>query len=60
MKEFSCGDVVPGCTASFAAKTEDELLAAVGEHAKKDHAMRTISAEIVAAVKAKIRDSNVA
>lgn len=60
MKEFSCGDVVPGCTASFAAKTDEEILAQVADHATKDHAMRTISAEIIAAVKAKIRGSRVA
>lgn len=60
MKEFSCGDVVPGCTHTFRAKTEDEILSQVGEHAMRDHEMRTISAEIIAAVKAKIRDSSVA
>lgn len=60
MKAFSCGDVVPGCTASFEAKSEDEILSQVAEHAKKDHEMRTISQEIIAAVKAKIRDSRVA
>jgi predicted small metal-binding protein len=37
MKEFACGELVPGCDARFAYPTEHELLQAVAEHAQRDH-----------------------
>lgn len=37
MKLFRCGDVVPGCAATFRAAEEDEILRAVGDHAVRDH-----------------------
>ncbi|MBC8069461.1 MAG: DUF1059 domain-containing protein [Deltaproteobacteria bacterium] len=57
MKQFSCGDVVPGCQATFEAPDEQDLLAQVAAHAKKDHGMSDVPAEVVAQVKAKIRDT---
>jgi predicted small metal-binding protein len=39
MKEFSCGDVVPGWTMSFSAASEAELLEAVAAHARGDHGL---------------------
>ncbi|MDA0302665.1 MAG: DUF1059 domain-containing protein [Chloroflexi bacterium] len=55
MKEFACGDVVPGCNAHFKFATEDEILAAVGEHARDDHGMAEIPGTVVEAVRSKIR-----
>lgn len=40
MKLFRCGDVVPGCAATFRAVEEDEILGAVGEHAVRDHGVQ--------------------
>ena len=57
MKQFSCGAVVPGCTASFTAQTEDEILSQVAEHAEKDHGMSEVPPEVVEQVKANISDS---
>ncbi|UTI63443.1 DUF1059 domain-containing protein [Paraconexibacter antarcticus] len=54
MKQFSCGAVVPGCTATFSAETEDELLGQVAAHAKADHGMETVPDEVVEQVKQKI------
>ncbi len=34
-KEFSCGDVVPGCTATFSAQSEQEILSQVTTHARE-------------------------
>jgi predicted small metal-binding protein len=51
MKSFSCGAVVPGCTATFTTDTEDEMLARVAEHAKEDHGMQEVPAELVAQVR---------
>jgi predicted small metal-binding protein len=56
MKAFSCGAVVPGCTATFTAATEDELLARVAEHAKEDHGMMEVSMELVAQVREHIHE----
>jgi predicted small metal-binding protein len=53
MKEFSCGDVVPGCTMSFRAPTE--LLEAVAAHARADHGLTTIPDTLIAQVRSKIR-----
>jgi predicted small metal-binding protein len=54
MKQFSCGDVVPGCSATFSADTDDEILSAVHEHARRDHGMTEISDSMVAAVRENI------
>lgn len=58
MKKFSCGDVVPGCTHSFRAATEDDLLSQVAAHAKKDHGLESIPSELVDQVKRNIRDAD--
>ena len=55
MKEFACGDVVPGCKAKFRARTDDELLEQVAAQAREGHGIQTISAELASAVKRKIR-----
>jgi predicted small metal-binding protein len=56
MKAFSCGAVVPGCTATFTAESEDELLARVAEHAREDHGMEELPAELVAQVREHVHD----
>jgi predicted small metal-binding protein len=54
MKEFSCGAVVPGCTATFQAESEDEILAKVAEHARVDHGMETVPPDVVEQVRQNI------
>lgn len=54
MKQFRCGDVVPGCTSAFTG-TEDEILAGVAQHAREDHGLAEVSPELVAAVRGAIR-----
>lgn len=51
MKKFSCGDVVPGCRASWVRDTDDQILAAVAAHAQADHGMTEIPDELVTAVR---------
>ncbi len=55
MKKFSCGDVVPGCSAAFMAPTDDDILAQVARHASEDHGLASVPDEIVDAVRRKIR-----
>jgi predicted small metal-binding protein len=57
MKEFSCGDVVPGCTMSFQASSEAELLESVAAHARADHGMTSLPDSLVTQVRAKIRST---
>jgi predicted small metal-binding protein len=55
MKTFACGAVVPGCTATFAAETEDEILDQVARHAREDHGLPEVSDELVRQVLANLR-----
>jgi predicted small metal-binding protein len=54
MKTFSCGDVVPGCDAHFAGATDDDILAAVAQHAIADHGLTAVGADLASAVRAAI------
>ncbi len=58
MKQFSCGDVVPGCTAQFEAVTEQQLLEAIALHARRDHQLTEIPESLVFQVRSKIRDTS--
>lgn len=54
MKRFACGDVVPGCSATFLAANEPELLGQVADHAARDHGLTDLSQEMVELVKSHI------
>jgi predicted small metal-binding protein len=55
-KQLTCGDVVSGCAFTATAKTEDELLAKVAEHAHDVHGLGEITPELAAKVKAAIKE----
>lgn len=42
MKQFCCGDVVPGCKATFLANGEQDLFAQIATHALQDHNLQEI------------------
>jgi len=54
-KFIACGDVVPGCTFTASASTEDALLERVIEHAAHEHGVTKITPELAAKVKAAIK-----
>jgi len=54
---LSCGDVMPGCAATFDAETEEELLAQVAPHAADEHGITEITPEVLDAVKAAVKQS---
>lgn len=54
MKSFACGDVVPGCDASWVCGSDDEILVAVAQHAADVHGLTSVSSELVAAVRGAI------
>ena len=47
MKEFRCGDLVPGCTTTFEGESEEEILKQVAVHAREDHGMDEVPPEVV-------------
>ena len=53
-KRIACGDVVPGCTFTASAPTEEELLQKVVAHAQHDHGVTNVTPELAAKVKAAI------
>ena len=55
MKTFACGAVVPGCTATFTAETEEGILEQVARHAREDHGLREVPEELVRQVRANLR-----
>jgi predicted small metal-binding protein len=57
VKELACGDIVPGCSATFEAETEDEIMAAAADHAREEHGMTEIPSEVAEQIRAKIRDA---
>lgn len=54
---LSCGDVMPGCAATFSAETEDELLAQVGPHAAEAHGVTEVTPEVLEAVRGAVKQS---
>lgn len=57
MKQFRCGDVVPGCTKQFVG-TESDILAQVGAHARLDHGLTAVGPDLVTAVRAAMVDAH--
>ena len=54
-KHIACGDVVPGCTFTASAATEEELLNKVVAHAAHHHGITEVTPELAAKVKAAIK-----
>jgi predicted small metal-binding protein len=55
-KRIACNDVVPGCTFTATAATEEELLKKVVAHAAQVHGVTHVTPELTAKVKSAIRD----
>lgn len=55
-KRIACNDVVPGCTFTATAATEEELLKKVAAHAAQAHGVTDATPELTAKVKSAIRD----
>lgn len=55
-KTLACGDIMEGCSATFSADTEDELLEQAGQHAAEVHGL-DVTPELVEVVRGHIRDS---
>jgi predicted small metal-binding protein len=53
MKEFACGQLIPGCKALFSYASDEELLHAVAAHARADHGIEP-GPDLVDQVRARI------
>ena len=51
MKEFSCGAVVPGCSARFEGDSEEDILQQVAVHARDAHGMEEVPPDVVQQVR---------
>ena len=56
MKEFRCGELVPGCGAAFHGASENEILAQIAAHAHSSHGMYEVPAEIVDRIRSRISE----
>jgi predicted small metal-binding protein len=55
-KRITCSDIMPGCTFTATASTEEELLKKVVAHASQVHGITHLTPELAAKVKSAIRD----
>jgi predicted small metal-binding protein len=56
VKEFKCGDVVPGCDAVISGETDDEILKEVAVHAREKHGMDEVPPDVQDSVRASIAE----
>lgn len=57
MKQFACGNVVPGCDGVVTGETDDQVLEAAARHAAEAHGMSEVPDEVVAAIRSGITDA---
>ena len=50
MKQFKCGDVVPGCQWVARSEDEQELFEEIHAHAREEHGMDEVPPEVVDAI----------
>ena len=58
MKQFACGELVPGCTHVFQAGSDDEILDQVADHARDDHGMPEVPPEVADRIRARITETS--
>jgi len=54
-KHIACADIVPDCSFTASAATEEELLKQVVAHAAHDHGITEVTPELASRVKAAIK-----
>jgi predicted small metal-binding protein len=56
MKEFRCGELVPGCAAAFQGESNEEILQEIATHARDEHGMDEVPPEVVDQILATISE----
>ncbi len=54
LKRIACADIVPDCTFTATASSEEDLVKQVAAHAAQEHGVTEITPELAAKVKAAI------
>jgi predicted small metal-binding protein len=58
MKQFVCGELVPGCAHVFHARSGDEILEQVAVHARDDHGMPEVPPEVADRILERITETS--
>ena len=56
MKQFNCGDVVPGCQCVTRARGRGHLFEEIHTHAREEHGMDEVPPEVVSAIQGAITE----
>lgn len=56
MREFKCGEIVPGCETKIQGESDEEILEHVADHAREAHGMDEVPPEVVERIRAVIVD----
>jgi predicted small metal-binding protein len=56
MKEFRCGELIPGCEAKFDGETDEQILQQVATHAREEHGMDEVPPEVVDRIRASLSE----
>jgi predicted small metal-binding protein len=56
MKQFRCGDVVPGCPWVGQNEADEKLWVEIAAHAREAHGMENVPPEVVDAIRDKITE----
>jgi predicted small metal-binding protein len=56
VKQFVCGELVPGCEHVFHGGSEEEILDQVVVHAREDHGMPEVPPEVEDRIRASITE----
>ena len=56
MKQFRCGDVVPGCQWVTSNEDEAQLFDEISSHARETHGMDEVPPEVVAQIQSVITE----
>lgn len=46
MKQFRCGEIVPGCEWTIEGESEEQILEHVADHAREAHGMDEVPPEV--------------
>ena len=57
MKQFNCGDVVPGCQWVTRREDDEELWSDISAHAREAHGMDEVPPDVVDAIRDKITET---
>jgi predicted small metal-binding protein len=54
MKEFKCGDLVPGCDFVIEGESDDQILEEVAVHVREEHGMDEVPPEVQDTIRASL------